>query len=104
LYQGNRERHWYENGQRKYTPEQILGILRQVEVAVSNGWSTPQACREASIVEQTFYRWRKEYGGLKPEQAKRMKTLEKENARLRHVVAELSLEKQILKDVAEGNF
>ena len=89
---------------RKYTPEQIIGILRQVEVAVSSGRTTPQACREAGIVEQTFYRWRKEYGGLKLEQAKRMKTLEKENTRLRHVVAELSLEKQILKDVAEGNF
>jgi putative transposase len=89
---------------RKYTPEQIIGILRQVEVAVSNGRNTPQACREAGIVEHTYYRWRKEYGGLKLEQAKRMKTLEKENTRLRHVVAELSLEKQILKDVAEGNF
>ena len=89
---------------RKYTPEQIIGILRQVEVAVSNGRSTPQACREAGIVEQTFYRWRKEYGGLKLEQAKRMKSLEKENTRRRHVVAELALEKQILKDVAEGNF
>jgi transposase-like protein len=89
---------------RKYTPEQIIGILRQVEVAMSNGRSTPQACREAGIVEQTFYRWRKEYGGLKLEQAKRMKSLEKENARLRHVVAELALEKQVLKDVAEGNF
>ena len=73
-------------------------------MAVSNGRSTPQACREAGIVEQTYYRWRREYGGLKLEQAKRMKSLEKENVRLRHVVAELSLEKQILKDVAEGNF
>ena len=81
---------------RKYTPEQIIGILRQVEVAVSNGRSTPQACREAGIVEQTYYRWRREYGGLKLGQAKRMKDLEKENARLRQVVAELSLEKQIL--------
>ena len=89
---------------RQYTPEQIIGILRQVEVSVSNGRSTRQACREAGIVEQTLYRWRKEYGGLKLEQAKRMKTLEKENTRLRHVVAELALEKQILKDVAEGNF
>jgi len=89
---------------RKYTPEQIIGILRQVEVAVSNGRSTPQACREAGIVEQTFYRWRKEYGGLKLEQAKRMKALEKENERLRHVVAELALEKQILKDVADSTY
>ena len=89
---------------RKYTPEQIIGILHQVEVAVSNGRSTPQACRESGIVEQTYYRWRKEHGGLKLEQAKRLKALEKENTRLRHVVAELALEKQILKDVAGGNF
>jgi transposase-like protein len=89
---------------KKHTAEQIIGILRQVEVAVSNGRTTPQACREAGIIEQTYYRWRREYGGLKLDQAKRMKDLEKENMRLRRVVAELSLEKQILKDVAEGNF
>ena len=108
MYQWKSERHWYERSWKwpgeSTRPEQIIGILRQVEVAVSNGRSTPQACREAGIVEQTFYRWRKEYGGLKLEQAKRMKSLEKENTRLRQVVAELALEKQILKDVAEGNF
>jgi transposase-like protein len=89
---------------KKHTAEQIIGILRQVEVAISNGRTTPQACRDAGIIEQTYYRWRREYGGLKLDQAKRMKDLEKENVRLRRVVAELSLEKQILKDVAEGNF
>jgi len=74
-----------------------------VEVAVAKGMSTPQACREAGTTEQTYYRWRKEYGGLKLEQAKRLKELEKENSRLKRLVAELSLEKQILQDVARGN-
>ena len=70
----------------------------------TNGKTTPQACNEAAITVQTYYRWRKEYGGLKLEQAKRMKDLEKENGRLKRLVAELSLEKQVLKDVAAGNF
>jgi transposase-like protein len=80
-----------------------MALLRQVEVVIANGRTTPQACREAGISEQTFYRWRKEYGGLKLDQAKRLKALEQENAKLKRLVAELSLEKQILKDVAEGN-
>ena len=88
---------------RRHTAEQIISILRQVEIAIGNGKTTPQACREAGITVQTFYRWRKEYGGLKLDQARRLKELEKENSRLKRVVAELSLEKQILKDVAEGN-
>ena len=88
----------------RYKPEQIITVLRQIEVGVANGKSTPQACKEAEIHTQTYYRWRKEYGGLKVEQAKRMKELEKENTRLKRLVAELSLEKQVLKDVAEGNF
>ena len=89
---------------RKYKPEQIVTLLRQVEVGLANGKSTPQACKEAEITAQTYYRWRKEFGGLKLDQAKRLKELERENAKLKRVVAELSLEKQILKDVAEGNF
>ena len=89
---------------RKYKPEQIVTLLRQVEVGLANGKSTPQACREAEITAQTYYRWRKEFGGLKLDQAKRLKELERENAKLKRLVAELSLEKQILKDVAEGNF
>ena len=88
----------------KYKPEQIVAVLRQIEVQTANGKTAPQACKEAGIYTQTYYRWRKEYGGLKAEQAKRMKELEKENARLKRLVAELSLEKQVLKDVAEGNF
>ena len=89
---------------KRYKPEEIVTLLRQIEVGIANGKSTPQACKEAGINTQTYYRWRKEYGGLKTEQAKRMKELEKENARLKRLVAELSLEKQVLKDVAEGNF
>jgi len=89
---------------RRYKPEQIVNLLRQIEVTIANGKPTPQACREAEITQQTYYRWRKEYGGLKLDQAKRLKELEKENHKLKRLVAELSLEKQILKDVAEGNF
>ncbi len=85
-------------------PEQIVALLRQMEVAIANGKDTPQAAREAGVTAQTYYRWREEYGGLKLEQAKRLKELEKENTKLKRLVAELSLEKQILKDVAEGNF
>ena len=89
---------------KRYKPEEIVTRLRQIEVGIANGKSTPQACKEAEINTQTYYRWRKEFGGLKTEQAKRMKELERENARLKRLVAELSLEKQVLKDVAEGNF
>jgi putative transposase len=89
---------------KRHRAEQIVALLRQFEVATSTGKTTQQVCREAGITEQTFYRWRKEYGGLKLDQARRLKELERENVRLKRVVAELSLEKQILKDVAEGNF
>ena len=88
----------------RYKPEQIVTVLRQVEVAMANGKSTPQACKEAGIHTQTYYRWRKGYGGLKVEQAKRLKALEKENTRLKKLVADLSLDKQILKEVSSGNF
>ena len=89
---------------KKYKREQIVTLLRQVEVELGNGKTTPQACKEAEITAQTYYRWRKEFGGLKLDQAKRLKELERENAKLKRLAAELSLEKQILKDVAEGNF
>ena len=89
---------------KKYNPEQIVTLLRQVEVELANGKTTPQACKEAEITAQTYYRWRKEFGGLKLDQAKRLKELERQNAKLKRLVAELALEKQILKDVAEGNF
>ena len=89
---------------KKYKPEQIVNLLRQIEVEIANGKTTPQACRDAGITAQTYYRWRKEFGGLKLDQAKRLKELEKENRRLKRLVAELSLEKQVLRDVAQGNF
>lgn len=88
----------------RYKPEQIVTMLRQIEVGIANGKTTPQACKEAAITVQRFYRWRKEYGGWKMDQAKRRKELEKENGKLKRLVAELSLDKQILKDIAEGNF
>jgi putative transposase len=89
---------------KRYKPEQIVNLLRQIEVEIANGKTTPQAAREAGITEQTYYRWRREFGGLKLDQAKRLKELEKENSRLKRLVAELSLEKQVLRDVAQGNF
>lgn len=89
---------------KRYKPEQIVTLLRQIEVELANGKTTPQACRDAQITAQTYYRWRKEFGGLKLDQAKRLKELEKENSRLKRLVAELSLEKQVLRDVAQGNF
>ena len=88
----------------KHTAEQIVNLLRQVEVAVANGKTLAQACKEAEIVEQTYYRWRREFGGLKMDQARRLKELEQENAKLKRLVANLSLEKLVLKDIAEGNF
>ena len=88
----------------RYKPEQVVNLLRQIEVEIANGKTTPQACRDAGIHTQTYYRWRREFGGLKLDQAKRLKELEKENTRLKRLVAELSLEKQVLRDVAQGNF
>jgi transposase-like protein len=89
---------------KKHTPEQIVSLLRQIEVAVANGKTTPVACRESGITEQTYYRWRKEYGGLQVDQARRLKELEQENVKLKRLVSELSLEKLVLKDIASGNF
>ena len=76
---------------KRYKAEQIVTLLRQIEVGIANGKPTPQACKDAEITIQTYYRWRKEYGGLKLDQAKRLKALEKENAKLKRVVAELDL-------------
>lgn len=83
--------------------EQVVLKLRQIEVQTAQGKSLAIACREAEISEQSYYRWRKEYGGLQIDQARRMKDLERENARLRRLVSDLSLEKQVLADVASGN-
>ena len=90
--------------QRRHTAEQIIGKLRQVEVAQAQGATIPKAVKQIGVTEQTFYRWRKEYGGMRLDQAKRLKQLEKENARLKRLVAELSLDNQILKEAAQGNF
>ncbi|KQS79901.1 transposase [Methylobacterium sp. Leaf361] len=87
----------------KTNAEQVVLKLRQIEVQTAQGKSLALACREAEISEQSYYRWRKEYGGLQVDQAKKMKDLERENARLRRLVADLSLEKQVLADVASGN-
>ena len=89
---------------KRFKPGQVVNLFRQIEVEVTNGKTTPQACRDAGITAQTYYRWRKEFGGLKLDQAKRLKELEKENSRLKRLVAELSLGKQVLRDVAQGNF
>jgi putative transposase len=89
---------------KKHSPEQIVSLLRQVEAAVANGKTTAQASKEAFITEQTYYRWRKEFGGLQVDQARRLKGLEQENAKLKRLVAELSLDKLVLKDIAPGNF
>jgi putative transposase len=86
-----------------FSAEQIVTVLRQIEVLMSQGKAAPVACREAGISQQSYYRWRKEYGGLELDQARRMKDLERENVRLKRLVADLSLEKQVLKDVASGN-
>ena len=88
---------------RKVNPEQVVVMLRQIEVQLAQGKSLALTCKEAGVSEQSYYRWRKEYGGLQLNQARRMKDLERENSRLRRLVADLSLEKQVLKDVASGN-
>jgi putative transposase len=87
-----------------YTPEQIINKLREAEILLSQGNSIGEASRKIGVTEQTYYRWRKEYGGMRVEQAKRLKELEKENVRLKKLVADLSLDNSILKEVAEGNF
>ncbi|HIK90005.1 MAG TPA: hypothetical protein EYG09_10210 [Dehalococcoidia bacterium] len=87
-----------------HSPEQVLNKLRQVEVAVAGDKSVGQAVREIGVTDHTYYRWRREYGGLDLDQAKRLKKLEQENARLKRTIADLALDKQILKEAAEGNF
>ena len=89
---------------KRYSTERIIGMLRQAEVALSQGRTTGGVCRELGISEQSYYRWRKEYGGLKVDQAKRLKELEKENVRLRRAISDLTLDKLILQEAAKGNF
>ncbi len=89
---------------KRYSAEQIITKLREAEVELAKGQTTPQVCKKLGISDQTYYRWRKEYGGLRVDQAKRLKQLEQENARLKKVVADLSLDNSILKEVNSGNF
>lgn len=89
---------------KRYSAEEIIKILRLIEVDVGQGRSTGQACKTAGIAEQTYYRWRKEYGGLEINQAQRLKKLEQENARLKKMVADLSLDKDILNEALKGNY
>jgi putative transposase len=89
---------------KKHTPEQIIAKLRQAEVAVSTGSTVVESVRQIEVIEQTFYRWRNAYGGLSIDQAKRLKQIEAENSRLKRAIADLTLDNQILKEAAEGNF
>jgi transposase-like protein len=89
---------------KRFTSEQIIGILREAEVLQSQGMTINEISRKLSISEQTYYRWRKDYGGMRVDQAKRFKALEKENVRLKKIVADLSLDNDILKEAARGNF
>jgi transposase-like protein len=89
---------------KRFTEEQIIGLLREAEVKLSQGRNVGQFCREMGITEQSYYRWRKEYGGMKTAQVKRLKDLERENGHLKKAVAELTLDKLILKEALEGNY
>jgi transposase-like protein len=89
---------------KRYTAEQIIRMLREAEVELAKGLSVGVACKKLGVTPNTYYRWRKEYGGLRVNQAKRLKELERENARLKKIVADKELDIAILKEVAEGNF
>ena len=90
-------------GRKTYLPEQIINKLREAELLLSQDSTVAEAVRQLGVTVQTYYRWRKEYGGMRVEQAKRLKDLEKENARLKRLVADLSLDNSILKEVTRGN-
>ena len=87
-----------------FKPEQIINKLREAEVLLSQGATVAEASRKLGVTEQTYYRWRKEYGGMRVEQAKRLKDLERENSRLKRLVADISLDNAVLKEAARGNF
>ena len=88
---------------KEFTPEQIITMLREAEVLLSQGTTAAEVSRKLGITEQTYYRWRREYGGMRVEQAKRLKELERENVRLKKLVVDLSLDNAILREVAQGN-
>jgi len=87
-----------------HSPERIINKLREAEILLNQSATVGEACRQIGVTEQTYYRWRKEYGGMRIEQAKRLKDLGRENVRLKKLVADVSLDNAILKEVAEGNF
>ena len=89
---------------KKIGAEQIIAKLREAEVELARGKKVPEACRKIGVTGQTYYRWKKEYGGLRVDQARRLKDLEKENARLKRLLADAELDKAILKEAASGNF
>ncbi len=89
---------------KRFTPEQVITKLREAEVELARGQTTPEVCRTLGVSEQTYYRWRKEYGGLGVDQARRLKELERENARLKRVVADQAVDIAILKEANSGNF
>ena len=89
---------------KRFSAEEIIKKLREAEVHLSQGNTIPEACRKIGVTNQTYYRWRKEYGGVRTDQAKRLKELERENARLKKLVAEAELDKAILREAASGNF
>jgi transposase-like protein len=91
-------------GRKAYVPEQIINKLREAEVLLSQGATVGEASKKIGVTEQTYYRWRREYGGMRVDQARRLKELEKENSRLKKLVADLSLDNAILKEAARGNF
>ena len=89
---------------KRFTTEQIIQHLREAEVLLSQDKTVAQVCKQIGITEQTYYRWRKEYGGIRTDQAKRLKDLEKENARLKRLLADAELDKAILREAASGNY
>ena len=89
---------------KRYKAEEIVMKLREIELSINQGMEVVQACRQTGISDQSYYRWRKEYGGMKIDQAKRYKELEQENARLKRLVADLSLDNAMLKEISRGNF
>ena len=91
-------------GRKRHTPEQIITAVREAEVSLARGKSVKLMSRELGITEQTYYRWRREYGGMKVSQARRLKELERETGRLKRAVADLTLDKLILEEAARGNF
>lgn len=91
-------------GKKRFTAEQIISKLREAEVLQSSGMSIVEICRQLGVKEQTYYKWRKEYGGMRVDQAKRLKEVEQENSRLKKLVADLSLDNAILKETVRGNY